>query len=538
MIKKRFMGMTLLLFVVLMLTGCDQFNLNNDIHLTLKVDGDVYEQMNDLVENTSVSLPIVTKDDQVFMGWSDGESTYQSELIIKKSIQLEAVFDDILNHFTYSVVYKDESPAKLIQDTIQIDSYIGHDDFLVVPQKIDGKFVSLIAKDAFKDSTVVEIHVPADVKLANHAFYNAVHLESFRYYGELEIPYEDTYNHLELNDVLSLNVSTCSQNPDDRVVDTYPFGESCPIKEISHIQSLNIGGQIYTNYRVVLDPSIPKDFNFSWTTAAFDGATNLHTIEIPKADTSFFTDSLLGTSAITTILIDDAHPYFSLIDGILFSKDLTRLIYYPSGKKDTTYTLPSGVTYITGLVDNAHIETLDMNDYVGNFPIRGMTGLKEILVRQSNSRYQSVDGVLYEGDTLISYPANKPGTAFVVPNGITKLGNYAFYNNQHLESIDLNQVTRIDFGAFMASQSITELHLPSTVVYVDSFLLAESSITKLIINRSFIVDGTITALFSGPAFDRENLIIYVKDDSLEAYKTADYWKNYTDIIHPISEYVD
>mgnify|MGYP000472681990 CR=1 FL=1 len=33
------------------------------------------------------------------------------------------------------------------------------------------------------------------------------------------------------------------------------------------------------------------------------------------------------------------------------------------------------------------------------------------------------------------------------------------------------------------------------------------------------------------------MIIYVPDDSVEAYKTATNWSNYADRIRPISEYV-
>jgi hypothetical protein len=534
--KNRFTGIILLLLMVLMLNGCGLFNSKDKIVLTLKVNGVLYDKMQDLATNTTVSLPIVSEDNQVFIGWGDGESTYFDTYLIEQSTQLEAIFEDVGDHFTYSVREKNATSATLIHDTISIDTYIGDANYLVVPKTIDGKYVSVISPEAFLQSSVVHIHIPADVELSYHSFYNATHLESLRYYGDLEIPYEDTFNHLELSDILSQQASVCSQNPDDRVVGTYPFGDSCPIIEISHIQSLNLGGQPYTNYRVVLDPIIPQDFKFTWTTAAFEGATNLHTLEIPKADTIFFMDSLLGTPNIKTLIVHESNPYFTLLDGVLFSKDLTQLLYYPSGKQDKIYTVPSGATYITGLVDNIYIETLNINDFVGAFPIRGMTGLKEILVGESNTRYQSMDGILYQYDTLVSYPANKAGEMFLVPNHIKNVGNYAFHENRHLVSVDLNQVTNIGVGVFMASKSITELHLPSTVTRIGIYLTAESSITSLFVHRSFVVDGNITQLTSNTAFNGSNFMIYVPDDSLDTYKAADYWKNFADLIHPISEF--
>ncbi|MDY0074480.1 MAG: leucine-rich repeat protein [Acholeplasmataceae bacterium] len=528
--------------MIFVLTGCSLINSSNNnipkenLELTLKVNGELYEKMSDLVEDTVVSLPIVSEDNQVFIGWSDGKSTHQLNYTIQKSIQLEAVFEDIDDHFTYSVIEKEVSHATLIDDTIKIDKYIGNDTYLVVPQKIEGKYVSHIASEAFTDSTVVDIHISADVKLEYRAFYNATALESLRYYGELELPYEDTFNHLELADVLSLYPTTCSQDTHDLEVGTYPFGESCPILEISHIESLNIFGQSYTNYSVVLDPMIPKDFKVSWAANIVEGAINLHTIEIPKADTMFLSDALLKAPDITTLIIDEAHPYLKLVDGVLFSHDLSKIIYYPSGKKDTTYSIPEGVTNILGLIENIYIESLNLNDFTGNFIIRGMVGLKEIIVSETNPIYQSIDGVLYEGNTLVSYPANKAGTAFVVPNEIKTIGDYAFYNNQHLETIDLNQVSMIGQSAFGTSKSLSALHLPSTVTYLGLYVIADSSITSLIVHRSDVSDGSITPLLSSAGFNENTLTIYVPDDSLEAYISADYWKVCASFIHPISEY--
>lgn len=528
--------------MIFVLTGCNQNNSNKNqtpkenLELTLKVNGFLYEKMSNLVEDTLVSLPIVSEDNQVFIGWSDGKFTYQSEYNVQKSIQLEAVFEDVDDHFTYSIIEKDESSSTLINDTIKLDKYIGNDTYLIVPQKIEGKYVSHISTEAFTDSTVVDIHIPSDVQLEYKAFYNATALESLRYYGELELPYEDTFNHLKLTNVLSLYPTTCSQDTDDLEVGLYPFGESCPILEITHIQSLNIGGHPYTNYEVVLHPMIPKDYKMSWASHSFEGAIKLHTIEVPKGDTMFFTKSLFEAPNITTLIVDEAHPYLKFVDGVLYSHDLSKIIYYPSGKKDVSYSIPNGVTNIDGLLDNIYIETLNLNDFVGNYPINGMTGLKEIIVSENNPIYQSIDGVLYKGNTLISYPSNKAETTFVVPNQTKIIGDYAFYNNQHLKTIDLNQVSMIGTSAFRASKSLSALHLPNTVIYLGIYATVESSITTLFIHRSEVTDGTITPLISTAGFNESTLKIYVPDDSLEAYKSADNWKVCAPFVYPLSEY--
>ena len=49
---------------------------------------------------------------------------------------------------------------------------------------------------------------------------------------------------------------------------------------------------------------------------------------------------------IKRIVVDEDNPYFSCYDSVLFNKDMTELICYPSLKEDISYTIPNGVQYI------------------------------------------------------------------------------------------------------------------------------------------------------------------------------------------------
>ena len=46
------------------------------------------------------------------------------------------------------------------------------------------------------------------------------------------------------------------------------------------------------------------------------------------------------------IVVDEDNPYFTVIDGVMFSKDMKTLISYPSSKQDKEYIIPEGILKI------------------------------------------------------------------------------------------------------------------------------------------------------------------------------------------------
>ena len=95
----------------------------------------------------------------------------------------------------------------------------------------------------------------------------------------------------------------------------------------------------------------------------FSGCTSLQTISIPKSvntiipqyqgyDISPFTginiDSQSGLpmeGALTAFIVDPENPIYTAKDGVLYNKNMTKLIQFPCAKKDA-YTIPESVIYI------------------------------------------------------------------------------------------------------------------------------------------------------------------------------------------------
>ncbi|MBO5303708.1 MAG: fibronectin type III domain-containing protein [Lachnospiraceae bacterium] len=94
--------------------------------------------------------------------------------------------------------------------------------------------------------------------------------------------------------------------------------------------------------------------------------------------------------------------------------------------------------------------------------------LEDIYVdNDSANGFHSVDGVLYNGDKLIAYPAAKKGESYVVPAGVKTIQAYAFYGCKELRKVVIpNSVNYIATAAFSRSKQ------PMDIIIKASFLSA------------------------------------------------------------------
>ena len=170
------------------------------------------------------------------------------------------------------------------------------------------------------------------------------------------------------------------------------------------------------------------------------------------------------------------------------------------------YIQPSGNIAIT---ENG--ENIDVTQYATasvNVPSAGGTGTEDLIN-------------LIERDAAY----------FDIPQGTTKIGNYAFYHYTGIGEITIpDGVTDIGEYAF-ASSTITMVTIPSSVKYIDAFAF-----------ESCIPLTTITLLSTTPPVIRRSALgnpgdhlIFVPAASVEAYKTADNWTNYANYISAITE---
>jgi len=108
---------------------------------------------------------------------------------------------------------------------------------------------------------------------------------------------------------------------------------------------------------------------------AFQNCISLTTVEIPSSVTSIGSNVFEWCTSLTAISVDKKNKKYCSADGVLFNKDKTELIRYPSGKHSKHYKVPSTVLTISpyAFSGSVFLETI----YISNVKTIGQGAFDE-----------------------------------------------------------------------------------------------------------------------------------------------------------------
>jgi hypothetical protein len=129
--------------------------------------------------------------------------------------------------------------------------------------------------------------------------------------------------------------------------------------------------------------SIPKSVT-SIRERAFVGNSSLTSVTIPSSVVSIGSGAFGNCKNLFEINVETGNSAYYSLDGILFNKDKTRLVQYPSGKTDSNYDIPTSVTEIGGraFYGSFALKSVTIPNSVksiGNNAFSGCTGLIKII---------------------------------------------------------------------------------------------------------------------------------------------------------------
>ena len=159
----------------------------------------------------------------------------------------------------------------------------------------------------------------------------------------------------------------------------------------------------------------------------------------------------------------------------------------------------------------------------------------------------------FGGASLVSneYDTKKECWVITFDRNVTTIGGYAFYGCSSLISITIpDSVVSIRRSAFNGCSSLTSITIPNSVMSIEGFAFSDcSSLTSITIPdgvtsiEEYAFEGCSSMkevycksttppaggswMFSSISLECK---IYVPTESVEAYKAAEYWKNYADYI--------
>ena len=153
--------------------------------------------------------------------------------------------------------------------------------------------------------------------------------------------------------------------------------------------------------------------------------------------------------------VENGNENFVAIDGVLYTKDLKRLVCYPRNKKDTTYEIQEGVELLDqmSIASNMTLQTLVIpdsliierktypgftweNDQPLIFSLYNYNAIQNIETKETNPNYKSNDGVLYTKDMKnLVYISSGRTKEVIIPDGVETINDNSIYWSQVARSV-------------------------------------------------------------------------------------------------------
>ena len=274
---------------------------------------------------------------------------------------------------------------------------------------------------------------------------------------------------------------------------------------------------------------------------AFQNCLGLTSITIPNSVTTIGSDAFYGCSSLTSVNIGNsmtniearAFKYSPSLASIIIDKENTNydsrnncnaIIYKKNntlirGCKNTI--IPNSVTSIgtNAFLNCSGLTSINIPNSVtsiGYWAFGGCSGLTSITI--PNSVNEIRDCAFCDCSGL---------TSITIPNSVTSIGEGAFARCSSLTSVNIpNSVTSIGNHAFEGCTGLTSVTIPNSVTWIGNGAFWNctglTSITCEANNPPDCKYSNLTNL-------NKSISVYVPARSIEAYKAADGWKDFTNI---------
>ena len=169
---------------------------------------------------------------------------------------------------------------------------------------------------------------------------------------------------------------------------------------------------------------------------AFYGDSSLSNIEISRNVTQIGDHAFAYCNKLKSIPVEEGNTHFCSEEGILYNKDMTKIVCYPAGKTDISqFNIPDGVTEV------------GVSAFVN---CRSLTAIKI-----PNS--VTTIGASAFSDCRNLYSVN-------IPQSVTSIGSSAFWYCNNMRSLVIPEgIESLEYSTFRECHNLAEIWLPSSL---------------------------------------------------------------------------
>ncbi len=251
---------------------------------------------------------------------------------------------------------------------------------------------------------------------------------------------------------------------------------------------------------------------------AFFLCTAVVSVDIPSTVENIDESALATCMGLETINVSPDNLNYSSLDGVLFNKDRTILLKYPSNRTVESYTVPDTVLRIENramwilrnmtsltlpdglkeigegaLYNSKLLETIDIPESVDKIQWSAFSKTEWFTARQAEDPLVAVNGILIDGTACTG--------DIVIPDDIHTINELAMSRCEAITSVTIpSSVKTVDYCAFAGCEGIAELTIAEGVENIG--IGAFSSCTSL---AEVTVPASVSVIGEGAFYCCESL---------------------------------
>lgn len=270
-----------------------------------------------------------------------------------------------------------------------------------------------------------------------------------------------------------------------------------------------IGGYAFYNCVGLESVSIPSNVT-SIGDYAFCGCTGLTSITIPSSVISNGKCIFRDCTNLREITILDGIT--SIEDGAFWGCTGLTSITIPSSVKHIGYAAFEDCSGLMSFTIPSSVKS------IGSWAFSGCSGLTSISIPSGVESIEERTFYKCSGLTTIN-----------IPESVTSIGYRAFYGCSGLKSVNIpNGVTSIGQSAFSGCTNLLSITIPNSIIEIGSYVLYDCPKLMLIEVKKAQPITIGNDVFSVETYNKATLC--VPNGSMAAYKSADNWKRFSNIV--------